>query len=119
MTRRDPTPLTLRRGSPNRSSLFAEFFKTRALLNTRGKIQNRVANSLHAWKTQNPRQSLTKYPTSPMHGGVASLIGQVPPAAMTVDKGSPQIPQPPIVATIECGERQNSSHDSADHNGQR
>src|SRR5436189_1244198 len=95
MTRRDPTPLTLRRGSPNRSSLFAEFFKTRALLNTRGKPKNRVANSLHAWKTQNPRQSLTKYPIGLTHGGVAFLIGQSPPCCHDGRQGfAPNSPAP-------------------------
>src|SRR4051812_43715020 len=94
--------------------------KTRAPLLTRGRPKSRVANSLHAWKTQNPRPSLTKYPTSPTHGGVAFLIGQVPPpAATTADGGSPQIPQPHMVTMIESGEHQNSSYDSADHNGQR
>src|SRR3954465_14254443 len=113
-------PLTFGHGSRNKSSLFAENPKPALHRIHAEDPKNRVANSLHAWKTQNPRRSLTKYPTSPTHGGVNFfLIGQVPPAATTADRGSPQIPHPPIVATIECGERQNSSHDSADHNGQR
>src|SRR5438270_5740803 len=85
---------------------------------TRGRPKNRAANSLHAWKTQNPRPSLTKYPTGLTHGGVALLIRQVSPAAITADRGSPQIPQPPIIATIEWGKRQNSSYGLTDHDGQ-
>src|SRR4051812_45611325 len=77
--------------------------KTRGLLFIRGRPKNRAANSLHAWKTQNSRPSLTKYPTGLTHGGVALLIGQVSPAAITADRGSPQIPRPPIIATINEG----------------
>src|SRR4051812_37393823 len=77
--------------------------KTRDLLFTRGRPKNRAANPLHAWKTQNPRPSLTKCPTSLTHGGVALLIGQVSPAAITADRGSPQIRQPPLSQRLNEG----------------